>query len=172
MIEVDNPGNSRVIGDPYRDISAMVLEQALRDVSKRSGAMYEDACHFFESDGYCLYADMLDLRYEDVMQLYRNLRDGEKDYIHVNRPTTKEERAEMLRRYEGGQCVSEIAEALGRSDGTVSKALRQVRDISTRKRVTEEEAKNMRVLRAQGYSYIDIGKMLGRSHTTVMLWTA
>ena len=169
MAVADRGPNVPIVFLAYQEIADRVLDKALKDVTRESTRV--EACRFFESGNFRLYADVLGVDHERVLKLYREYRDGSKAHLSKTRPVTPEERGRAIAMFREGKNVTEIAEALGRSTGSISNALKEIREIPSRRYTTEAEKKRIVDLYRQGFKLVEICKITGRSHTSVSRWT-
>lgn len=152
----------------YRAIADKVLDSALKDVTRESTR--KEACSFFESGDFRLFADVLGVDHERVLQLYREYLDGTRDHLSRNRTVTGEEKNRAVQMFRDGKNVTEIAEALERSRSSIGKALRDIRQIPTRRIATKAEKRQIRDLYNEGFELHEIARMVGRSYSSVSKW--
>lgn len=168
MAVADRDPHVPIVFLAYQQIADKVLDKALMDVTRE--ATRKEACYFFESGDFRLYADVLGIDHDQVLKLYREYRDGSKEHLSRTRPVTAEERDHAIAMFREGKNVTEIAEALGRSTGSISNALKEIREIPSRRMATEAEKKQIKNLYNQGFKLIEIARITGRSHTSVSRW--
>ena len=82
-------------------------------------------------------------------------------------PYTEEEINEIIKLYEEGKKVKEIALATGKNEKVVSKYIRKIKGVKFENRVTEDEIRQIKHLWSKGMHVDKIVKIVGRSKPTI-----